>query len=777
MTKIGLKILLIALISSFVLVLNSDISKSCSGDITADDYYSVFDPKIINQPSLTPFFLSTLLFFPEQDSTIFNEKQQNLIEWKRYFSYIPDIKDIEEIIYSTKQKDLEEILEFFSNGTNNRVEEKYRNNSLFNYWIKNKNVPVIEYIHYTKECEPFVSEYDYWDIPQRDTVAMLGLIEKGKHLYEITEDSFLKLRYAFQITRLSHYTGNYNKAIEFYDNLVANQNVDSNIKYLALSLKAGALYHLGKVDESNYFFSVVFDKYPPKRFTASLSFHLNNDSSFNASLKLCKNNKESSALWMLAAYKNPELSLEALRQIFALDSKSPYLELLLAREVNRFEAYIFPSTYNYTNSYIEHLIENNNKSTNYGNDLLKIVLEIANSKNVLHPHLWYLVAGYLSTLTGNTHNATPYFYYAEDSWPKESSKEKDKIKLFQEMNDALNCIFENRVNENSLVPHLTWLYEQSQQPSGEDNWVGGSYVRARNNALSAFMFVINKLAQTYACNGQFLKMHLCLGSGNFGYNLEANPKNEPLDNLISFFDKPQKTDFEKLLLSMYKYTKFDLLGIKGTVLINQHRFREAINIFNSIGRSGYLQADPFVIHLNDCRDCDIRNSNKTSYTQLSFAKRILELDSLATLYKKKADKYYFLMANGFYNISYYGNCWNASSYNRDFDYDQMYNEKKDWEFYDCSKAKEYYDKARLLTKDKEFAAKCCFMASKCEQNSFYNNLYKMRFEEDGDYSKEKSKYREYFKLLKEKYSETRFFKEALKECKYFNYFVTNKSVL
>lgn len=255
--------------------------------------------------------------------------------------------------------------------------------------------------------------------------------------------------------------------------------------------------------------------------------------------------------------------------------------------------------------------------------------------------------------------------------------------------------------------------------------------------------------------------------------MEANPKNEPLDNLIAFFDKPKKTAFEELLISTYKYTKSDLLAIKGTVLINQHRFKEAVDIFNKIGYSGYLLADPFVIHINDCHDCDIRDSNKTSYTQLSFAKRMLELDSLASHNKKKADKYYFLMANGFYNISYFGNCWNASSNSRDFYYDQMYNEYKDWEFYDCSKAQEYYEKARQLNKDKEFAAKCCFMASKCEQNSFYNNLYKMRFKKDGDYLKEKLKYREYFGLLKEKYSNTQFFKEALKECKYFNHFVTN----
>lgn len=773
MAQISLKILLIASISSFVFFFNSDNSKSCSFDFTADDYYSVFDPALFNMPSLTPFFLSDLLFFPKMDSSIFDDKLQNLNDWKKYFNSMPDTKDIESIIYPTTQEDIREILFFFTKHKSELVEHKHKDNSLFNYWLKTPNNPSIEYILYAKECEPLVAEFYYWDIPKRDTIAMLRLIEKGDSLYKSVDDNFLKLRYAFQIIRLSHYTGNYDTAVKFYDNLVTKLNVNSIIKYWALSLKAGALYRLGRVAESNYFFSIVFDNYAPKRFTASLSFKVKDDSTFLASMNLCKNNHEKTALWMLAAYKNSEISLKSMQQIYNLDPKSPYLELLLAREVNLIEANIFPSTYDYYVSYHDYLSGNNNDYIKHGNDLLKIVLDNAKAENTLHPNLWYLVAGYLSTLTGDTQSAPTYFYYARGCWPKEDLGEKNKIKLFEEMNNALHCIYQGNVAEGSIVSYLAWLFEQSKEPDEKDKYVDEYFVRGRNNALSAFMFVRSKLAQTYACNGEFLKMHLCLGDSRFGYGLEANPKNEPIDNLIAFFDKPKKTAFEELLQSMYKYTKSDLLAIKGTVLINQHRFKEAVDIFNKIGTSGYLQADPFVIHINDCHDCDIRDSNKIQYTQLSFAKRMLELDSLSKVNKKKASNYCFLIANGYYNISYFGNCWDASSYYRDFDYDQLYNEGKDWEFYDCSKAEEYYLKAMELTKDKEFAANCYFMASKCEQNSFYNNLYKVKFKEDGDYLKEKLKYRKYFKLLKEKYSNTLFYKEALKECKYFNSFVIN----
>ena len=76
-------------------------------------------------------------------------------------------------------------------------------------------------------------------------------------------------------------------------------------------------------------------------------------------------------------------------------------------------------------------------------------------------------------------------------------------------------------------------------------------------------------------------------------------------------------------------------------------------------------------------------------------------------------------------------------------------------------------------KDKEFAAKCCFMASKCEQNTFYNKV-----KQDGisvydttKYFAIKSQYRNLFREMKDKYAGTQIYKEAIEECKYFDEFV------
>jgi len=84
-----------------------------------------------------------------------------------------------------------------------------------------------------------------------------------------------------------------------------------------------------------------------------------------------------------------------------------------------------------------------------------------------------------------------------------------------------------------------------------------------------------------------------------------------------------------------------------------------------------------------------------------------------------------------------------------------------------------------LSDDKELKAKCCFMAAKCEQNEFYNDLGAKLIKIDNDnfwksYAQEKLKYRTNFEILYNVYSDTEFYEEAIKECMYFNNFVTNK---
>lgn len=770
----SLKIFFLALISTFIFFFHSDNTKSCSFGFSADDYYSVFNPKLIKQPSLIPFFLSDLIFFPDEDSTLYSDKIQNLLEWKKYFNDRVESGDIEKLLYPTDKTDLKEILGYLEKNDFSLLKEKYKHNSLIEDIRKNRNIDVFRYFVFAKSAEPFIGDYYSWISETRDTTGMADLLYEGLKAYRTTNDKYLKLRYGFQCIRLAHYSFKFEDAIKYYDEFILPLKDESLISYWSLSLKAGALKRLKREVESNYLFSIVFDKCDTRKYTAAKDFRVSSDSSFNASIALCKNNDEKAAMWMLAAFKNAEIHFDAMKQIYAVSPKSKYLELILSREINLTEAQLFPDTYFYRASHLSYFPEKRSWYVPiHHNELLKIVTEYANAKNTLNPHLWYLCAGYLSTLLGNNNNAASFFYHAKEVWPRSDTTATQTLQLFEQMNSALSFYDLSFSDENRILPHFKWLYEQSKLPAEKDSYnsfVGEFYVPARNNGLSAFMYVRAKLAQVYASNGDFIKMHLCMGDSRFGYDLQQSPLNQPIDNLISFFEKPRKTEFEQFLEEIYTYSKSDLLGIKGTTLLSRHKFKEAVDVFNEVGGSITLYDDPFVININDCLSCDDRTDNNIYYTQKSFAERMLKLDSLANIYKQDASEYYYTMANGFYNITYYGNCWNATSYNRNFDYDKMYDESKDWEFYDCSTAREYYKKAYEHSDDREFKSKCVFMMSKCEQNDFYNNMYKLDFYRT-NYDNMKQEYETNFKILLESYSDTQFYQQALKECKYFNNFV------
>jgi hypothetical protein len=79
----------------------------------------------------------------------------------------------------------------------------------------------------------------------------------------------------------------------------------------------------------------------------------------------------------------------------------------------------------------------------------------------------------------------------------------------------------------------------------------------------------------------------------------------------------------------------------------------------------------------------------------------------------------------------------------------------------------YYVKAMNLSGSKEFKAKCAFMAAKCEQNAFF-----VQQEQSSDIDFRAGNY---FKMLKENFSTTKYYKEVIKECGYFRTYVKGVS--
>jgi hypothetical protein len=148
---------------------------------------------------------------------------------------------------------------------------------------------------------------------------------------------------------------------------------------------------------------------------------------------------------------------------------------------------------------------------------------------------------------------------------------------------------------------------------------------------------------------------------------------------------------------------------------------------------------------------------------------MLDIEETAKKNGKDAAQNYFLLANGFYNMTYYGNArvfratriyWDTFSWSYDPQENNMPSEIETM-YYDCSRAKTYYAKALELAPNKEFAAKCQWMMLKCDLNTYYNE----GVGSDGDYPNTLI-HEGFYDSLITVYGKTKYYQEIIAQCGY-----------
>lgn len=258
----------------------------------------------------------------------------------------------------------------------------------------------------------------------------------------------------------------------------------------------------------------------------------------------------------------------------------------------------------------------------------------------------------------------------------------------------------------------------------------------------------------------------CFYSSNLFYADKNNA-----DNMKAFLNKPSKTPFEKLCVQLSSIKIDDIYEFQAIQLAFKDNVENAIksmSINDSTGNT-ILPANPFNGSIKDCHDCDQAASQKIKYSKLSFLQKIKELkDKIA----KGKDVYTnsMLLANAYYNISHYGNdrafyeckILGSGQYSP-FAIDSIYRGM----LTDMKLPAKYYRLALKASQNDEQKAKCHYMLAKCERNEWYNSNF---------YNNEQNEFKEdflislssltEFKLLKQ-YPNTKFYKEAINECGYF----------
>ncbi|HEO65152.1 MAG TPA: hypothetical protein ENI73_04695 [Spirochaetes bacterium] len=685
-------------------------------------------------------------FFNPGQSLKQDDKPQNdnLLEWESFFKNKTTLKDIGQVVYKLKVKDLQIVKTNMEKEA--KLQFKFQGNSLLRYLFSKKKLEVIDYLLFAKECEPYVGTYGGWDEPKIDKKAMKTLIKRGLKAYRKMKSPFIKLRYAYQITRLAHYAQDNQQTIKLYDQYAKPLKVKSIMRYWALNHKAGALRRMKLYAKAAYLFSRVYDLCPSRRISAYRSFLIQTDAQWKQALALCKNNGEKATLHTLRALNPENNALEEMKAVYRLDPTSRHLKDIATKQINGLEGellgYQLKDFYPLGKKAPIHVRKQLN-------DLIQFVNKVHGKQTGYGKTFWSITLAYLNYMGSNFDEASKLI----------------KVLKGQYMSTKLM----DRVDRIDLLIQLTQLTKVGKQAENilyrkvmSHQIVSVFY---RNSMEWFFLNVFEKL---YEKQGEPGKAFFC---NNTFYGLLVSPKIEVVNDLLKIADKPNKTAFEKDILGLIRedQKKQVLLEIKGTLKLADHKLKEAIRIFKQLPKSFrkdykpfQIASDPFQVIFNDFR---YKPSGKT-YTKLSLAERLFELEQKAKVSTRTGLGDYYLLGTAYYNMTYYGNAWNAVDY-----YKSNYRSADDHDDYvDYSRPLKYFNTVMKSTKDGELAAKACFMAAKCEQAQFYSSKYYRDY--DSNNSKNQNKlFRKYFKELKTTYSDTKYYREVIKECGFFDHYV------
>lgn len=766
----------VALLGSFVLI-------PCSDYPDPDySYYNFFEQENINDFTLYRFLRTSGDYYKPKTQTA-EVADENLLEWKKYWGNAPTEEDVRALVYGSSLEEMKKIQKGIKKPD---ALAGWGNNTAVQYCAKNKETASLAYLVFANECEPHLQEpemdWETFSYKPRNPAPMLVLAKKADKAYKKEKNIDLKMRYAFQIVRLYHYAGEYDKAIAAFDTYVESLGNKNYMYYRALEQKAGALNQKGD-PQAAYLFSIVFDKVPSRRDVCLRSFQFTVFMDWEKSLGMCKDEKEQMVFYAMRGLSLAGFPVAEMENIAKTDPNSPYLELLLARQVNECERQAFGMY-----SEFEPIAPLETDP-----DLLRtqtLALQLAGNTSVKNRDFWVITAGYLSLFMKK-----PADCRAMLAKIPSSSKQFQQAQLLDFVAEMMSLTSVDEKIESKLL--LTY----------KNNPAISKHPHAR-------ALMMDVLGDLYLGQKQTAKAYLC---HNSVVSLSNNLNVELIDALLELVQKPNPTEFERFLMdngAANASSVNDLLQMRGTYYLERGDYAKALGAFLKLPED-YRKSNPHF------RKPDYMNKTIFSYTQMELwfstdiALQIKEafytkhsfldkdfdkisltqtLEYLETQAQKQPDKaaeYYFILGCAWMNMTAYG--WHRpvlSYYNDNYAYSGWWKKGSkeptftslknfgwnEFHYYNPKKILEYFDKAYAAATDPEMKAKITFAAAKVEQHSYYAAADELYWDEDysNDYNIDRTAFtadrpdhQKYFARLKNEFPKTKFYNEVISECTYF----------
>jgi len=793
------------------------INLACGGEIDPYDYYITYFHNNVEGDEYAPFAYNQMVYL-NSETDVESESDINSREWARYLSVKKD--DVLKVMYKTDSATNVKLISF--NGNVSQLPDSLQQNSFIQALGKRKES--LKYYLFAKSCEPLADvEFSLWDAKPRDTITMESKAKEGLKLTEDEKDDFLKLRYAYQAERMFHFAGYHTESKSTYDKYIKTSKVNSAVKGWALALYAGSTRRLGNPEESAFLFSKVFASNPERRVQAYKNYYYTS-SPVNGALKYAKTNNEKANIWAINGFGNTDSGLESLNKVYQYEPKSILNGTLLVREVNKLEQDLIEANDIAKVGYNYYFSDNGNpkykdslKTVNLKrlNEIRNFAVKLATEKKYPQPELGTLTAAYLSWMENKDFMASNYLAILKpDKLPE---RLRDQFRITDLLIKAKNIKKGNPFNENDLLPTLKWLDEKrfaenNTQPKGQYDYDTDEAEKRFSRTTRNFYQQI--LAPAYLNMGDTAKAALAMVKGDLVYKTlkenslfqnmsyqsiafwQKNLSPKSMQGLAVYKTKSAGNDVTALLASALNQLKNDdFYELFGTTYLRTHQYDKAVQMFAKVSpaykyfspenwygseSNSKLYANPFIETINDYPKKYV--TAKASVSKKTFAAEMLRLQKLAVSDKKNAALYYYKMANAVYQTGYFGNSWFLISYDwSSYDNGNPARYVYDGDYKKAQTAKAWYLKARALSTNADFKAKCTFMLAKCLQKQIIMNANPLSFYY---YDKKDVKWRNFIKAnynnpyLKElgfNYAKTPYYAVAAGECSYLADFIKPKT--
>lgn len=791
------------------------VNLACGGEIDPYDYYISYFHNNIEGDEYSPFAYNQMVYL-NSETDVESEPEINSREWAKFL----DIKkeDVLKVMYKTDSATNVKLLDF--DGNISQLPDSLHQNSFIQALSKRK--APLKYYQFAKSCEPLANvTFNLWDAAPRDTTAMATKAQEGLKLTAAEKDDFLKLRYAYQTERMFHFAGMHTESKSTYETYIKTSKVNSAVKGWALALYGGSIRRLGNPDEAAFLFSKVFASNPERRIQAYKNYFYTS-SPVQGALKYAKTNNEKANIWAINGFGNADSGIESINKVYSYEPKSQLNGTLLVREVNKLEQDLIEANdiakigYNYyfsDNGNPKYKDSLKNANLKHLNEIRSFAVKLATEKKYPQPELGTLTAAYLSWMENKDIVASNYLAILKpDKLPE---RLRDQYRIIDLLIKAKNIKKGNAFNENDLLPTLKWLDEKrfaenKNQPNGQydyDDQADKRFSRTTRN------FYQQILAPAYLNLGDTAKAALAMVKGDLNHQTlkenslfrnmsyqsinfwQKNLSPKSMQGLALYKTKAAGNDVTGLLASALNQLKNDdFYELYGTTYLRTHQYDKAVQMFAKVsagykyfapenwygdGENTKLYANPFIETINDFPKKYV--TAKASVTKKTFAAEMLRLQKLLVSDKKNAALYYYKMANAVYQTGYFGNSWFLISYDwSSYDNSNPAKYVYDGDYKKAQTAKAWYLKARALSSNADFKAKCTFMLAKCLQKQIIMNANPLSF---AYYDTKDIKWRNfikanynnpYLKELRLSYGKTPFYTVAASECSYLGDFITAK---